>query len=108
MAQTNVQAFVRIFANRLEMSIENSASKSKRPKRRSLHSLSHYFRLILGKQGSKIRTTYIAFAQKEKARLEARSLSLAEEIKAKEKEVERLRGMVPYLYLPKFRFTNLC
>ena len=45
-------------------------------------------------QGSKIRSTYIAFAQKEKARLETLSLSLAEEIKVKEKEVERLRSMV--------------
>ena len=52
------------------------------------------FTLIVGLQGSKVRSTYITFAQKEKARLEALSLSLAEEVKVKEKEVDRLRGMV--------------
>jgi hypothetical protein len=93
MAQTNVQAFVQIFASRLEMSIGNGADKSERSKRRSLNSLLNCFTLIVGLQGSKIRSTYIAFAQKEKARLEALSQSLAGEIKVKEKEVERLRGM---------------
>ncbi|KAF8811886.1 hypothetical protein BYT27DRAFT_7183488 [Phlegmacium glaucopus] len=45
------------------------------------------------KTGAKIRSTYIVFAKKEKARLEAISLSLTEEIKVKEKEVERLRDI---------------
>jgi exopolysaccharide biosynthesis predicted pyruvyltransferase EpsI len=94
MAQTNVQAFVQIFASRLGMSIGNSAIKSKRSKRRSLNLLLNYFTLIVCLQGSKVRSTYITFAQKEKARLEALSLSLAEEIMVKEKEVERLRSMV--------------
>ena len=55
-------------------------------------------------QGSKIRSTYITFAQKEKTRLEALSLSLAEEIKVKEKEVERLRSMVHICTIQKLSF----
>jgi hypothetical protein len=43
-------------------------------------------------QGSKIRSTYIAFAHKEKARLEERTAALEKEIKAKELEVQRLKG----------------
>ena len=62
----------------------------------------------MGLQGSKIRSTYIAFAQKEKARLGAQILSLTEEIKVKEKEVERIRSMYDPLYDPKFRLTHLC
>ena len=107
MAQTNVQAFVQIFASRLGMSIGNSANKSKRFKRRLLISLLSCSTLIVSLQGSKIRSTYITFAQKEKARLEARSLLLAEEIKVKEKEVERLRSMVHIFTIQTF-LTNLC
>ena len=44
-------------------------------------------------QGSKIRSTYIAFAHKEKKRLEGLVETLSQEIDVKEKEVERLRGM---------------
>ncbi|KAJ3567750.1 hypothetical protein NP233_g6158 [Leucocoprinus birnbaumii] len=45
------------------------------------------------KSGSKIRSTYIAFAHKEKKRLEERVESLGREIQAKEREVERLRDI---------------
>lgn len=44
-------------------------------------------------QGAKIRSTYIAFAHKEKKRLGERVGGLEKEIQAKEKEVERLKGM---------------
>ncbi|EAU82449.1 endoplasmic reticulum protein [Coprinopsis cinerea okayama7 len=43
--------------------------------------------------GAKIRSTYIAFAHKEKARLEASIERLDKEIKEKEKEVEKLRDV---------------
>ena len=104
MAQTNVQVFVQIFASRSGISTGNSAKKSKRFKRRSLNLLLNYFMLIVCQQGSKIRSTYIAFAQKEKGRLEALSLSLAEEIKVKEKEVERLKSMVHICTIQNFPY----
>jgi len=43
-------------------------------------------------QGSKIRASYIAFAHKEKKRLEALVADLEQEIATREKEVARLRG----------------
>ncbi len=43
-------------------------------------------------QGAKIRSTYIAFAHKEKKRLEGEVAKLAEEIVTKEKEVKILQG----------------
>ncbi|KAI0786480.1 glucosidase II beta subunit-like-domain-containing protein [Abortiporus biennis] len=48
----------------------------------------------LRKTGSKIRSTYIAFAQKEKARIEAEILASTKEIAEREKEVARLRDIV--------------
>jgi protein kinase C substrate 80K-H len=45
------------------------------------------------RQGSKIRSTYIVFAQKEKKRLEALVLESAKEIVVREKEVARLKGI---------------
>ncbi|KAF8211567.1 glucosidase II beta subunit-like-domain-containing protein [Mycena galopus ATCC 62051] len=45
------------------------------------------------KTGAKIRSSYIAFAHKEKARLEALVESSAAEIAVREKEVERLRDI---------------
>ena len=47
------------------------------------------YRLV---QGSKIRSSYIAYAQKEKKRLESLVQNLADEIAVRAKEVERLRG----------------
>ncbi|KAH7931410.1 hypothetical protein BV22DRAFT_1077425 [Leucogyrophana mollusca] len=47
----------------------------------------------LRKTGSKIRSTYIAFAHKEQKRLEARIIELAQEVATREKEVERLRDI---------------
>ncbi|KAL0575900.1 hypothetical protein V5O48_006073 [Marasmius crinis-equi] len=49
--------------------------------------------LKLRKTGSKIRSTYITFAQKEKKRLEALVESTAQEIVVREKEVARLRDI---------------
>ncbi|TFK74377.1 hypothetical protein BDN72DRAFT_812753 [Pluteus cervinus] len=49
------------------------------------------------KTGSKIRTTYIAFAQKEKKRLEALIESTTQEIEVKEKEVSRLKDIADRL-----------
>ena len=43
-------------------------------------------------QGSKIRASYIAFAHKEKKRLEALVVDLEQEIATREKEVARLKG----------------
>ena len=43
-------------------------------------------------KGSKIRSTYVSFAQKEKTRLEALVASTAQEITEREKEVARLKG----------------
>lgn len=48
--------------------------------------------LKIQKTGSKIRTTYIAFAHKEQKRLQEEARSLEKEIATKEKEVDRLRG----------------
>jgi len=45
------------------------------------------------RQGAKIRSTYIAFAHREKKRLEEHVGGLEKEIQVKEKEVERLKGM---------------
>ncbi|KAF9004765.1 endoplasmic reticulum protein [Cyathus striatus] len=45
-------------------------------------------------RGSKIRSTYIQFAHKEKARLEEQLKSLEKDIESKEKEVERLKEVV--------------
>ncbi|GJJ07576.1 hypothetical protein Clacol_001779 [Clathrus columnatus] len=50
--------------------------------------------LKLRKTGSKIRSTYIAFAQKEKSRLEDSVSSLEKEILVKEKEVARLKDIM--------------
>ncbi|KAG6836620.1 hypothetical protein H0H93_005963 [Arthromyces matolae] len=47
----------------------------------------------LRKTGSKIRSTYIQFAHKEKARLESAIESLGKDIEVKEKEVARLRDI---------------
>lgn len=47
----------------------------------------------LRKTGSKIRASYIAFAHKEKKRLEGGLADLEQEIATREKEVERLRGI---------------
>jgi len=49
--------------------------------------------MFIRPQGAKIRSTYIAFAHKEKKRLEEQVGDLEKEIQAKEKEVERLQGM---------------
>ncbi|KAF7776453.1 hypothetical protein Agabi119p4_4846 [Agaricus bisporus var. burnettii] len=46
----------------------------------------------LRKTGSKIRSTYIAFAHKEKKRLEERTAALEKEIQAKEIEVQQLKN----------------
>lgn len=43
-------------------------------------------------QGSKIRSTYVAFAQKEKKRLEQEITQTEQEITTREKEVARLKG----------------
>jgi protein kinase C substrate 80K-H len=48
--------------------------------------------LITVLQGSKIRATYIAFAQKEKNRIEKLVVDLEREVASREPEVERLRG----------------
>ncbi|KAI0269413.1 glucosidase II beta subunit-like-domain-containing protein [Gloeopeniophorella convolvens] len=48
----------------------------------------------LRKTGSKIRSTYIAFAQKEKKRLEAEIEKSEKEIAVREKEVARLKNIV--------------
>ncbi|KXN92860.1 Glucosidase 2 subunit beta [Leucoagaricus sp. SymC.cos] len=56
----------------------------------------HEAEMKLRKTGSKIRSTYIAFAHKEKKRLEERVESLEKEIQAKEKEVERLRDIAEH------------
>ncbi|KAG2345043.1 hypothetical protein BDR05DRAFT_931060 [Suillus weaverae] len=47
----------------------------------------------LRKTGSKIRSSYIAYAHKEKKRLEALVADLVKEIETREKEVERLRDI---------------
>ncbi|KAG2130985.1 glucosidase II beta subunit-like-domain-containing protein [Suillus bovinus] len=47
----------------------------------------------LRKTGSKIRSSYIAYAHKEKKRLEALIADLVKEIETREKEVERLRDI---------------
>lgn len=47
----------------------------------------------LRKTGSKIRSSYIAYAHKEKKRLETLIADLVKEIETREKEVERLRGI---------------
>lgn len=51
--------------------------------------------ILIVYQGSKIRATYIAFAQKEKKRLEESTSALEGEIAVAEKEVSRLKGTVP-------------
>jgi protein kinase C substrate 80K-H len=43
-------------------------------------------------QGAKIRSTYIAFAHKEKQRLEALLIASTKEIAVREQEVARLKG----------------
>ncbi|KAH9853957.1 endoplasmic reticulum protein [Lenzites betulinus] len=48
----------------------------------------------LRKTGSKIRSTYIAFAQKEKKRLEQELAQTVQEIATREKEVARLKDLV--------------
>ncbi|OAX39255.1 hypothetical protein K503DRAFT_739832 [Rhizopogon vinicolor AM-OR11-026] len=47
----------------------------------------------LRKTGSKIRSTYIAYAHKEKKRLEVLVIDLVKEIEVREKEVEKLRDI---------------
>ena len=44
-------------------------------------------------KGSKIRASYISFAQKEKKRLEAQLANWEVEIAARKKEVARLKGL---------------
>lgn len=52
----------------------------------------NYISKALILKGSKIRSTYVSFAQKEKTRLEALVASTAQEITEREKEVARLKG----------------
>jgi protein kinase C substrate 80K-H len=56
---------------------------------------STYPSLDLAVQGSKIRSTYIQFAHKEKKRLEVLVEDLAQQIEVSEKEVARLKGVYP-------------
>lgn len=44
------------------------------------------------KTGAKVRSTYIAFAQKEKIRLEGVIDALTQQVELREKEVARLKG----------------
>ena len=53
------------------------------------------------KTGSKIRSSYISFANKEKKRLEELVATSARDVAAKEKEVARLKGM----YIRRMRST---
>lgn len=53
--------------------------------------MNYIFKALILK-GSKIRSTYVSFAQKEKTRLEALVASTAQEITEREKEVARLKG----------------
>ena len=55
--------------------------------------LGSFLLMFIRLQGAKIRSTYITFAHKEKKRLGERVGGLEKEIQAKEKEVERLKGM---------------
>lgn len=48
--------------------------------------------LTIATKGAKIRSTYIAYALKEKTRLEEEIRALAGEVEAKGAEVSRLRG----------------
>ena len=52
-------------------------------------------------QGSKIRSSYIAFAKKEKKRLEETIANYDREVAVKQKEVDRLKGedLYPPYYL---------
>lgn len=49
------------------------------------------------KTGSKIRSSYIAFANKEKKRLEDLVATSARNVVAKEKEVARLKGQLAFI-----------
>ena len=61
--------------------------------------------LELFAQGSKIRASYIAFAQKEKKRLEGEIAASEQEIAIREKEVARLKGL-PFFSIS--RCVHLC
>ena len=50
------------------------------------------FTTVLGKQGSKIRSSYIKFAQQERIKMADKIKSLEQDIQAKEGEVEAARG----------------
>lgn len=57
-----------------------------------LPALAQLLTQLLGLQGSKIRSSYITFAHKEKKRLEALVQTYTQEIAVREKEVARLKG----------------
>lgn len=91
----NCQESARTYARNLGTCIERNLQRSASYKKRSVlfNGIVCRDRLMTIEQGSKIRSTYIAFAHKEKKRLEGLVETLSQEIDVKEKEVERLRGM---------------
>lgn len=60
--------------------------------------MTQLYSLTMYLQGSKIRSTYVAFAQKEKKRIEGEIVSLEAEISTREKEVDRLRSKLYSTY----------
>lgn len=85
----------------VQMSVRRLARNIVSGSRQTTSFAKRYVRTLLGRfivdlyllQGSKIRSTYIAFAQKEKKRLEEEIASSAQEILTREKEVARLKGV---------------
>lgn len=59
-------------------------------------------------QGSKIRASYIAFAQKEKKRLEAAIIAGDEAIASQQREVDRLKGTCTSAHAPRLSSPLAC
>jgi hypothetical protein len=95
----NCQESARTYARNLGSRIERNLRRTASYKKRSVlfNGIACRDALTTMEQGSKIRSTYIAFAHKERKRLEGVVETLSQEIDVKEKEVERLRGMTVIL-----------
>jgi len=92
--RTSVQGSAVTGARRLERSTGKHATRNAKLEKQYVPSTCAYGSILTNRsQGSKIRTTYIAFAQKEKKRLEALVLASEQEITVREKEVVRLKGI---------------
>lgn len=104
---------MRTSAKRSALSTKPSKLQPRKLARRCVFLLGRCSRCVLKVpsrfQGGKIRSTYVAFAQKEKIRLEESISSLKKEVEVKRAEADRTNGTkYPCLVETGCRLPNVC